>query len=45
MANHRLCSQRRNGHLGSNLCLEVEEKFLLQLPDVIRLPVPLLFIF
>lgn len=44
MANHRLCSQWRNGHPASNLCLEVEEEFLLQLPDVIQLPVLLLFI-
>lgn len=43
MANHRLCSQGRNDHPGSNFCLEVEGKFVLLLPDVIQLPVLLLF--
>lgn len=37
MANHRLCSQENNDHLGSNFCFEVEGKFVVLLPDVIQL--------
>lgn len=39
MANHSLCSQRRNDHPGSNFCRGVGEKFLLWFSDVIQLPV------
>lgn len=37
-ANHRRWSQERNGHPGSNSCLEVEGKFVLSFPEVMRLP-------
>lgn len=38
MANHRLCTQGRNDHLGCNSSLEVEGKFVLSFPEVIQLP-------
>lgn len=38
MANHRLCSQESNDHLGSNFCLEVEGKFVVLLPRCYSTP-------